>query len=163
MLFVLQNVFNQTVYYEVRYQLSAPVLAHLEQEGVPAAELSPLRDREIVGGLRFRNRLREVAHLPPEQEDKVIAAAEIHSLLIDASKFPKLDKAYLSLEQVRALEQLQGRAFEHRWQLYDALASLTPAWRKLENTKINKPFNKLLGQQLDYIFSYFEVSQVAPE
>ncbi len=163
MLFVLQNVFNQTVYYEVRYQLSTPVLAHLEQEGVPSTELTPLKDREIVGGLRFQNRLREVVQLPPEQEDKVIAAAEIHSLLIDAAKFQKLDRAYLSGEQVRALEQLQGRAFAHRWELYDALASLTPAWRKLENNKINKPFNKQLGQQLDYIFSYFEVPQVASE
>ncbi|HPB73688.1 MAG TPA: hypothetical protein PLY96_00350, partial [Chromatiaceae bacterium] len=151
----------------------APALERREMEpglwevdlpvAVGSTELTPLKDREIVGGLRFQNRLREVVQLPPEQEDKVIAAAEIHSLLIDAAKFQKLDRAYLSGEQVRALEQLQGRAFAHRWELYDALASLTPAWRKLENNKINKPFNKQLGQQLDYIFSYFEVPQVASE
>ncbi|HPB75414.1 MAG TPA: inorganic phosphate transporter, partial [Chromatiaceae bacterium] len=49
MLFVLQNVFNQTVYYEVRYQLSTPVLAHLEQEGVPSTELTPAGMAIVMG------------------------------------------------------------------------------------------------------------------
>ncbi len=70
-------------------------MAHLEQEGLPVAELAPLKDRELIGGLRFRDRLREVAQLPREQEERVIAAAEIHNLRIDPDKFPKLDRAYL--------------------------------------------------------------------
>lgn len=162
MLFFLQNVFNQTVYHEVRYQLSEPVLAHLQREGIPVAELAPLTGREIVGGQRFQNRLREVVRLPNGQEDKVVAAAVIHDIRIDPAKFPKLDRAYLSPEQVKALEQLQGRDFKHRWQLYDALASLTPDWKKLEDTKINKPFNKKLAQQLDYIYGYFELAPPEP-
>ena len=161
-LFILQNVFNQTVYHEVRYQLSAPVMVHLEQQGLPVAELAPLKDRELIGGLRFRDRLREVAQLPREQEEKVIAAAEIHNIRIDAAKFPKLDQAYLSAGQVTALEQLKGKTFQHRWQLYDALSSLTPDWKKLENNKVNKPFNKNLSQQLGYIYSYFELSEETP-
>lgn len=60
-LFILQNVFNQTVYHEVRYELSASVLTHLEQEGLPVAELAPLKDRVLIGGLRFRDRLRDAA------------------------------------------------------------------------------------------------------
>ncbi len=162
MLFFLQNVFNQTVYYEVRYKLSEPVLVHLQQEGLPVAELAPLKDRELVGGLRFQNRLREVARLSGDQEEKIIAAAEIHNLRIDADKFPKLDRAYLSSEQIKALESLKGKEFRHRWQLYDALAGLTPEWKKLESNKINKPYNKKLSQQLGYVYGYFEMSEEAP-
>ena len=162
MLFFLQNVFNQTVYYEVSYKLSEPVLVHLKQEGLPVAELAPLKDRELIGGLRFRDRVREVVQLPREQEEKVIAAAEIHNIRIDVAKFPKLDRAYLSAEQVKAVEQLQGKSFQHRWQLYDALSILTPDWKKLENNKVNKPFNKNLSQQLGYIYGYFELSEETP-
>lgn len=162
MLFFLQNVFNQTVYYEVSYQLSEPVLAHLQQEGVPVSDLAPLKGREIVGGKRFQNRLREVAKLSDAQEDQVIDAAEIHHIRIDPNKFPKLDRAYLSEEQVKAVEELKGREFKHRWQFYNALAALTPGWRKLEANKINKPFNKKLAQQLDYIYGYFELPHEAP-
>jgi hypothetical protein len=103
-----------------------------------------------------------VVQLPNGQEDKVVAAAVIHDIRIDPAKFPKLDRAYLSPEQVKALEQLQGRDFKHRWQLYDALSSLTPDWKKLEDTKINKPFNKKLAQQLDYIYGYFELPPPEP-
>jgi PiT family inorganic phosphate transporter len=161
-LFILQNVFNQTVYHEVRYQLNAPVMAHLEQEGLPVAELAPLKDRELIGGLRFRDRVREVAQLPRDQEEKVIAAAEIHNIRIDADKFPKLDRAYLSPDQVKALEQLTGKEFQHRWQLYDALSRLTPDWKKLESNKVNRPFNKNLSQQLGYIYGYFKLSEETP-
>lgn len=161
-LFILQNVFNQTVYHEVRYQLNAPVMTHLEQEGVPVAELAPLKERELIGGLRFRDRVREVAQLPRDQEEKVIAAAEIHNIRIDADKFPKLDRAYLSPDQVKALEQLTGKEFQHRWQLYDALSRLTPDWKKLESNKVNRPFNKNLSQQLGYIYGYFELSEETP-
>ena len=57
---------------------------------------------------------------------------------------------------------MTGKEFQHRWQLYDALSSLTPDWRKLENIKVNKPFNKNLSQQLGYIYGYFELSEETP-
>ena len=57
---------------------------------------------------------------------------------------------------------MKGKTFQHRWQLYDALSSLTPDWKKLENNKVNKPFNKNLSQQLGYIYSYFELSEETP-
>ncbi len=162
MLFFLQNVFNQTVYHEVRYQLSEPVLAHLEREGVPVTDLMPLKGREFIGGVHFSEEVRKAAALRSGQEDKVVEAAEIHDIRIDAAKFPKLDRGYLSTEQVKALEQLTGRSFHYRWQFYDALASLTPDWRYLENNKVNKPFNKKLAQQLDYIYGYFELPLDSP-
>jgi PiT family inorganic phosphate transporter len=163
MLFVLQNVFNQTVYHEVRYQLSGSVLTHLEQQGLPAAELAPLKDREIVGGISFRDQVRDLVKLPREEEKKIIDAAEIHDLRIDADKLAALDREYLSANQVAALEQLEGRRFQHRWELYESLSSLTPEWEKLEDNKLNKPFNKKLSQQLQYVYGHFETIRETSE
>ncbi|HXK57989.1 MAG TPA: inorganic phosphate transporter, partial [Gammaproteobacteria bacterium] len=84
MLFFLQNVFNQVVYHEVRYVLSEPVLEHLEKSGVSVSVLTPLKDREIVGGMPFRDAVREVQpRLPGELEEKILDAAEIYPMSID--------------------------------------------------------------------------------
>jgi PiT family inorganic phosphate transporter len=157
-LFFLQNVFNQQVYKEVRYVLSAPVISHLEQEGLPMAEFVALRDREIVGGVDFRDHLRALATLTDKDERRVIAAAELYPLRITRKSLQNLDRDYLSPEQIAGLRQLQGRSFQYRWQLYDALAALTPEWQRKEDTKLNKPFNMHLAKELDYLYNLFQAT-----
>ena len=44
-LFFLQNVFNQKVYTEVHYTLSAPVLDHLTERGLPVEDMTELQGR----------------------------------------------------------------------------------------------------------------------
>ncbi|MCB1751393.1 MAG: inorganic phosphate transporter [Gammaproteobacteria bacterium] len=156
MLFFLQNVFNQVVYHEVRYVLSEPVLNHLERSGVTVAELTPLKDREITGGVPFRDAVREVQpRLPGELEEKILDAAEIYPISISDDKLMSIDADYLSPEQIGALDNLVGLSLLHKWQLYDTLSRKSGAWRKLENNKLNKPFNKHLDEQLNYVYGLF--------
>jgi inorganic phosphate transporter, PiT family len=162
-LFFLQNVFNQTVYTPVKYVLGAPEIAHLEQEGVAVDKLAGMEGEELIGGVRFRDRLRAQITLPDKQERQVIATAEVYHLYIDGDRFRDMDMDYLSSQQVDALEQLVGRSFQHRWQLYDALASLTPEWKRLPDSKLNKTFNKHSAQQLDYVYGLFHVPSPALE
>ncbi|MCB1870060.1 MAG: inorganic phosphate transporter [Gammaproteobacteria bacterium] len=156
MLFFLQNVFNQVVYHEVRYVLSEPVLAHLEKSGVSVSELTPLKDREIAGGIPFRDAVRDVQpRLPGELEEKILDAAEIYPMSISDAKLMNIDTDYLTPEQVEPLEEMTGLSFNHKWQLYDALSSKSQAWRKLEKNKLNKPFNNHLDEQYQYIYELF--------
>ena len=156
MLFFLQNVFNQVVYHEVRYVLSEPVLAHLEKSGVSVSELTPLKDREIAGGIPFRDAVRDVQpRLPGELEEKILDAAEIYPMSISDAKLMNIDTDYLTPEQVEPLEEMTGLSFNHKWQLYDALSSKSQAWRKLEKTKLNKTFNNHLDEQYQYIYELF--------
>ena len=164
-LFILQNVFNQTVYHEVRYQLSAPVMVHLEQEGLPVAELAPLKDRELIGGLRFRDdRVREVVKLPREQEEKVIAAAEIHNIPSTTTSSRSRTAPICSTEQVKALEAIHGQRVPAplaalRCPVESERCRIGGSWR---TSRSNKPFNKNLSQQLGYIYGYFEVCRRKP-
>jgi len=158
-LFILQNVFNQTVYHEVRYVLNAPVMEHLEKEGIPVESLKGLDGEEVVGGVRFRDLLRSQAQLPVKQEDKVLAEAELHPMRIDGDLFRDIDLDYLTADQTDALEQLVGQRFQHRWEFYDALSSLTPDWKRKEDNKLNKPYNKHLAEQLDYVYGLFQVPE----
>lgn len=157
MLFFLQNVFNQQVYRKVYYQLSPPVIEHLQKSGVPTDKLMDLKDQKIEKGMVFRGEVRQRVKLPGDQEGLVIAAAEIYQMQLDAARIEKLDKKYLSEEQIRAVAALEGKTYTYKWQLQDVLTAQTEAWKKKPATKLNKAHNKKLGAKLDYIYNTFHI------
>ncbi|QPN58580.1 inorganic phosphate transporter [Synechococcus sp. CBW1002] len=128
LLFVVQNVFSQQVYQEVRYQLSAPVIEHLAARGVPTANLR-LQSKPVVGAVTFRRALRQQTVLPPTDEAAVLASAELTPIHIDSAAIRHLDHQRLSDEQIKAVRRLAGRSFRHRWQLRAALANESSAWK----------------------------------
>jgi len=55
-------------------------------------------------------------------------------------------------EQKKALHELEGRVFIHKWQLNEALAEISPQWRFREN---DKDYNKNLQNKLSHIYRFF--------
>jgi PiT family inorganic phosphate transporter len=157
MLFFLQNVFNQEVYRDVRYSLSSAVMAHLSSQGVNVKGLEPLVGESVSGGANFLERIEAHSDFPRSIEKQVIDAAEIHPMKITDSALAELDRKYISPSQAATLEALRGDIFEHRWQLAEALSQRSTAWTKREDNTLNKPFNKHLSAQLDYIFRQFSL------
>ena len=157
LLFVVQNVFDKHVYKQAHFQLSPEALDHLEEAGIPTAELAELKDREFAGGAKFRDALRRQVRLDGEQEALVVAAAEVHRLHIDPERCDELNTRLLSAEQIAALRALAGQSFIHKWQLERALTEQTDAWRKRDASKLNKAFNKALHAQLEYVYRTFHV------
>lgn len=159
LLFVLQNVFNQVVYQKVYYELSEPVIERLREGGMPPAGLASVAGERIKGGVAFRDRLRAETELPRELEDEVIEAARLFPMRITEEGVAQVDTAYISPAQLDAVETLIGKTFHYRWQLQEALAALAPEWQLLPNSKVNKPLNKQLKEQLEYISSVFQIEQ----
>jgi hypothetical protein len=157
-LFFLQNVFNQEVYKEKRYVLSESVISHLEKQGVEMAKFRSLKDQEVAGGVHFRDLLREQDTLDGKMEDKIISTAELFPLHVTEVRLRNLDRGYLTAAQSAAVERLVNSQFQHRWQLDDALSQLSPEWKRKEDNKLNKPFNKHLKEQLAYLHGLFEAS-----
>jgi PiT family inorganic phosphate transporter len=161
MLFFLQNVFNQQVYKDVRYSLSQPVLVHLAKEGIDVSGLEPLTGQTVSGGSNFLELIGDRAHLSRKEEKQLLGEAEIYPMKISDSALAGLDRPYVQPDQVAALEALKGDTFEHRWQLADALGKSSEAWRKREDNTLNKPFNKHLAEQLDYLYRIFATDEEA--
>lgn len=160
LLFFLQNVFNQTVYRDVYYVLSAPVLEHLQESGLPKDELdalSKLKDEQIARGVRFRDAVRQRASLTSREENMVITAAEVYPMRVTAEALVSLDRDFFSSEQHLYVTKLGEQSFQHRWQLAEALAAQTDAWKKRPATRINKLYNVKLQERLDYLYSAFRV------
>jgi hypothetical protein len=125
-LFSLQNVFQQQVFKDVRYQLSAAVVEHPADAGVVTDGLDDLRGQEIDSATAFREALRKRGELPVRKEALVIGSAEIYRTAVTQDKLKSLDGAYLGTDRTKAVEALAGRSFAHKWQLSEALMGRSP-------------------------------------
>ena len=128
-LFFLQNVFNQQVYREVHYEMSAPVLAELAEQGVDTRALQRLDGREFVSAGAFKRALDEVGYAGAMSVDALLAYTRLEHSYIDPEHVSFLDRDWLSAAQLSAVEQLAGQEFSHNWQLAQALAQQSAQWR----------------------------------
>lgn len=153
-LFFLQNVFQQQVYEEVRYRVSAAVIEHLAESSISSPSLAPLLDQEIVSAKAFRDALRSNEQLPDSEELEVIAASEIYRMQVTQEKLAQLDHDYLGSERATAVNSLLEQRFEYRWQLADALVSVSEAWQAQEDSILTRNYNKKLHANLDYLYRH---------
>jgi PiT family inorganic phosphate transporter len=156
-LFFLQNVFQQQVYKDVRYELSSPVIEHLAESGVDVTGFEKLRGREIVSGMAFLTALREVTELPEEEELLVVDAAEIYRTEVTAQRLASLEREYLGPARTRAVEALSGRQYAYRWQLEKALEETSEAWRAKEKSPLTEDYNDKLEEMYGYLFRHLHV------
>jgi len=150
-LFVVQNVFDQPVYREVHYRLSRAGLEGLERELGPHPWLTALVGREFRSAQAFLEALERHTFLGPGAERRALARAEIHPMEVTREALRGLDREWLGGERAAAVEALLGRRFEYRWELAEALAARSPAWRARPATKANRRYNRALEERLAYL------------
>jgi PiT family inorganic phosphate transporter len=155
LLFIMQNVFQQKVYHDVTYVLSDAVLDRIERRGIATDAMRELKDREVAHGRDFRNALREKIRLDGEEEKFVIFSAEIFPTFIDPVKLETLSHQNMTTRQVEALESIAGKSFDHKWQLAEALSSATGSWKMREGSRLDKAYNKILEERLNYLYRTF--------
>ena len=154
-LFFLQNVFQQQVYQNVNYQLSAAGINRLADAGISSNKLQPLQDREISQPKSFRDALRELTKLSSDQEQLVIETAELHPLIVNTEDIATLDKEYLTPDQLKALKSLAGHKFQYKWEFERALIEKSTDWQKKPKNVLNQDYNKKLAEQFDFLFRKF--------
>jgi PiT family inorganic phosphate transporter len=162
-LFIMQNVFTQTVSIPVEYELRAAELERLGAAGLPAEELEPLLGKRVASGEVFLYQVGKHATLDPRQRRLALATAEIVELEIAAEPLAELDVEYLGSDRVEALRALEGRRFDRRFKLEDALVERSPAWRPREATPIHELYNKERRAHLAYVYEAFTVEAVVEE
>ena len=156
-LFIMQNVFTQTVFEPVEYQLRAAEMRRLEAAGLPVEELQPLLGKRMASGEVFLYQVQKRLTLEPGQDRLVLHTAEIVDLEIAPEALAELDVQYLGSERSDALRALSGQRFDRRWKLEGALVDQSTAWHAREATAINQLYNEERGAQLGYVYETFRV------
>ncbi|MHB2150754.1 inorganic phosphate transporter [Calditrichota bacterium LG25] len=156
LLFFMQNVFEREVVRPVTYEISQDVLNKLAEENIPVRNLQSLNGKQFRNMYMFRESLRQREALNESQLYKIFELAEVDSFYIDSTLAgTELDAELFSPEQIEAVKKLHGQIFVHKWQLDDALAQLSPAWRLKPNTIRNKFFNKNILKKRQILYQVF--------
>ncbi len=155
-LFFLQNVFNQQVYREVHYGLSATALERLEARGIGGRRFDDLVGREFPSAFRFSDALDDRSSLSRAAKAAVLELAEIAPVRIDAVRLAGLEPTWLTAGQIAALSALSGRSFPYKWMVAEALARQSGEWKRREDTPVNKLANKRLLRKLEFVYRTFK-------
>jgi PiT family inorganic phosphate transporter len=158
-LFFLQNVFNQRVYREVHYQLSAPAFEKLSAAGAPVAPLADLVNKEFSSSKLFLGALKAKSALSPTTQRELLYYGEIGDVYVDPKKIRSLDTRWLTPAQLEAIGSLFGDTFKFKWQFAEALARASDAWRPRGDTKLDRLYNEDLRRKLEYVYRILSANE----
>jgi PiT family inorganic phosphate transporter len=151
-LFFLQNVFQQKTYRPVNYILTIEAMERIRSAGMPTEKLGSLFGKDFPTAAGFKKALSEYMTLTYEEQDIIMTSAEIDEMGVTKEGISRISAGWFNEEQKRALHELEGREFVHKWQLNEALAEMSSQWRFREN---DKDFNKNLRNKLSHIYRFF--------
>ena len=89
------------------------------------------------------------------QEAMVLRFGEIFYTRITPNKLANIDREWLGERRSVVLKGLTGRSFMYKWQLAELLARKNTHWKLLEQTTVNKVYNKKIKSRLDYLYRTF--------
>ncbi|MCF7839512.1 MAG: inorganic phosphate transporter family protein [Candidatus Marinimicrobia bacterium] len=156
-LFFMQNVFDQPVHRQVPYEFSQDVRDRLAQVGIMLPE--PVWKHQYENGVECKMALARETSLRPGEIEMVMAYGRVEILTVaDSARFRHAVEKDLTPEQIAAVLSLKGQVFRHRWQVGEALAAISRAWRGegTENTI------RQLKQDLDLVCEVLHRQMNAP-
>lgn len=147
-LFFLQNVFQQKTYLPVEYRLTAQAEERIRAAGIPVVRLEDIREKTYPSAYQFQVAVSQKVSLDKEQMGRVMEAAELEPVVVGSQVTGRINDPAITAEQREAVQKLWGKRFQHRWELDQALAALSPQWRMKPD---DKEQNEKLQRELDYI------------
>lgn len=150
-LFFLQNVFQQKTFKPIEYSLTQAAMDRLARLELPYEQLKPIMWETYPNGMKFTRAVSDLVTLNKEGLQKVRETAELFEVGISADILEIIAASRYSEAQAQALAKLDGRTFQHKWEIQDALAELSVEFTyktddKKWNTHLNEIFQNLYSQ-----------------
>jgi len=121
-LFFLQNVFQQKTYHPVEYNITQSAMDRLIKSELPHYSFEPLMWETYPNGREFSKAIHSAANLNNDQAHAILAIAELYEVEFSADLLWALRKGPFTKEQLEILNELEGRTFQHKWEIKSALA-----------------------------------------
>jgi PiT family inorganic phosphate transporter len=149
-LFFMQNVFQQKTFQPVEYSLTQSAMDRLAKQSLPHEKLKKLMWENYPNGRSFNKAIHSVAELTNEQAESILATAELFEVGISIDTLRHLQKKPYTPEQMRVLADLEGRSFQHKWEIQEACAELSDALKFIPG---NKDWNNYLDEFYQDLFA----------
>ena len=155
-LFIVQNVFEQTVYQKTIYTFNHTTISQIEKEGLDVNHLSSVNGRKFYREMVVYQELKAEKYFSRSEILKIIRITEVYPLKVNTKLLRDKGLAIRFTEQQwEALVKLEGREFRHKWQLQETLAK-DPSWQiRKEITERDKLHNQDLEEQFNLLFRTF--------
>lgn len=156
-LFIIQNVFSQPVYRDVRYTISESVAAKLSSEGITFSTMDDMINLEFRNAAEFRYALeRYASNLDKTRMMRVIKLSEIRKIMVNTELVAfEISQGVFTRNQVKAVESLNGRMFTHTWEFAAALEAGDPEWGLKPDTPANRAYNNTIKTRIEYLAAKF--------
>ena len=156
-LFIIQNVFSQPVYREVRYSITANAAVKLSGEGITFSTMDDLIDLEFRNAAEFSSALKRYApELDSRNKTRVVKLSELCNFTVnDEIVSFELKQGVFTENQTRALHSLNGKKYRHIWEFAEDLASGSAEWMMKPEIPENKPHNNYIRTRVDYLAAKF--------
>ena len=132
------------------------MLEQFRKAGINSDELDTLTGTVFLSSAEVVRAVKAVVPLSSQQSLKVVEYALQNSLVINAEKLSAIDKRFLSTQQLKALEQLEGKKYKYSWQLGNVLAQKSKEWKLLGDGLENKLKNREIKRKLAYLYRLFK-------
>ncbi len=153
-LFFLQNVFQQQTYRPLTYILTPEAVERIQRAGISTKEIQELIGRDFPSAVKLSNALSDKISLTRKERDLVIESSEVDEIAVNKERIARVKIDWITDAQKKAIEQMDGRVFTHKWQFDEALAEASPEWRFKTG---DKNYNEDLKNKLVYIHKLFRM------
>lgn len=157
-LFIIQNVFEQTVQQETSYIFDRISITKIDRDGFNTNALATVNGRSFLTEQAIYRELKDQAGLSRADISHVISLAEIHRMQVDVPKLigSGMHRGFSDAE-LDVLSSLQDVSYRHKWQLKEALAR-HPEFEIYLNpeTEIQKNHNRIVEGKLQTLYRSFK-------
>ena len=153
-LFFLQNVFQQETYKPVEYSITKGAMEKIAEEQIGHEGLEDILWETYPNSRAFSRAVSDHSDLKREDINSLLQITELFEVEMSPATFTYLRSEGIEISQDSYLAALDGRTFQHKWQIREALADLSESFRYEEgndkwNNSVDKRFNDLFGHLKD--------------
>lgn len=162
MLFFVQNVFEQPVVNPVSFKFYKAEMMELQRREINLDYLTEVNGREYHSARALHSAFKNIKNL--SQSDKLTMAqvSQVHHIKIDYNKLKQqLRPKVFSSVQWNTLKVLDGKSFEHAWQLEDELIKLSEEWKFKPKANKNQLYNEELKKRYQTLSNMTEFKEAA--
>ena len=157
-LFFLQNVFNQQVNKNIKYEINQEVIEQLNRNGIVDEGLNLIKDKSFNNLSKLHDALKRNTQLEDKQHKLVYEYAEKDSFYIRSELIKeKIDSDWFTVSQKEAIFNIKGKTYIYKWEVISELAAITDEWQSKPNSIANKQYNKDLKSKHEYLFNTFRI------
>ncbi|HPT72719.1 MAG TPA: inorganic phosphate transporter, partial [Candidatus Cloacimonadota bacterium] len=164
LLFFVQNVFEQPVLMKTSYVFDKNVLLELKARGINLDYLTDVNGRQYDSARSMLADLDQMKEYSRNEKVMLSQVSEIDNLQINYQNLQNtLKPETFTKEQWLAIYQINGKKYEHDWQLKNDLVSLSNEWKLKDKKYKNQVYNTELNKKYNILYAYSKVARTVTD